>query len=66
MMEFKGFGAFAAHLATLVGSEVGLRHECLERAAVEIEVRAKAKIGEYQDQAGPFEAWQPLAGVNAR
>ena len=61
MKQFNSFGAFAAHLALLAGTELELRHDCLERAAVEIEARAKEKIGEYQGQAGPFEAWAPLA-----
>jgi HK97 gp10 family phage protein len=46
--------------------EIELRqHEvekhALENAAVVIEKCAKKKIGEYQDQAGPFAAWAELA-----
>jgi hypothetical protein len=61
MMEFNSFAKFAEHLL-VVGVEQHLAdHELLESAAVQIERRAKEKIGEYQDAAGPFEAWQPLA-----
>jgi hypothetical protein len=38
-----------------------MEHRALEKAAVVVEKRAKEKIGEYQDQAGPFIAWPELA-----
>ncbi|MFO0906773.1 MAG: hypothetical protein U0794_00170 [Isosphaeraceae bacterium] len=46
--------------------EIALRqHEmersALEKAAIIVEKRAKEKVGEYQDQAGPFIAWPELA-----
>ena len=61
MMGFSSFAKFAEHLV-LLGVEQHLAdHEILEVAAKQIETRAKEKIGSYQDAAGPFEAWQPLA-----
>ena len=52
-------------LAVRLG-EVELRqHEveqlALEKAAVVVEKRAKEKVGEYQDAAGPFAGWAELA-----
>src|SRR3954447_9438245 len=38
-----------------------MEHRALEKAAKVVEKRAKEKIGEYQDQAGPFIAWPELA-----
>lgn len=38
-----------------------MEHHALEKVAVIVEKRAKEKIGEYQDQAGPFIAWPELA-----
>lgn len=61
MREFTGFLAFAEHLITLGVKEKILQHGCLEEACVQIEHRAKEKFGEYQEQAGPFEAWAPLS-----
>ena len=52
-------------LATKLGEAALVQHEsdrnALEKAAVIVEKRAKAKIGEYQDQAGPFVGWAELA-----
>ena len=61
MMEFKGLASFGAHLLLLAAGEKIIEHEALETACVEIEKRAKEKIGEYQNTAGPFAAWSPLA-----
>jgi phage gpG-like protein len=61
MKTFGSIGEFALH----IGELVVLQHEAdkiaLERAARMIEHRAKEKIGEYQEQAGPFIAWAELA-----
>ncbi len=38
-----------------------MERRALERAAKIVKKRAKAKIGEYQEQAGPFIAWPELA-----
>ena len=61
MMEFKSFEAFGAHLIALGIKEHLIQHELLEQACVEIEALSKQKIGEYQQAAGPFEAWASLA-----
>jgi hypothetical protein len=61
MKEFTTFAGFAEELLIIGGKEKLLEHHCLETACVEIEARAKEKIGEYQEQAGPFAAWAPLA-----
>ena len=54
------------HAASEIESQLqahggGHIHEALTEAAELIEQEAKASLGEYQAQAGPFEAWQPLA-----
>lgn len=36
-------------------------HKALEHAATLVEKEAKAEVGHYQAEAGPFEAWKPLA-----
>ncbi len=61
MKEFSSFGAFGRHLAALavVGEEV--THHIVENAAKIIQNDAQKKIGEYQDYAGPFAAWDELA-----
>ncbi len=61
MKQFGSITAFVEHLATVA---VGVRvaeHAVLEKAARAVERRAKEKIGEYQEQAGPFIAWPELA-----
>jgi phage gpG-like protein len=63
--EFSLLG-FAEHLAALT---VEVEHEtqrALEHAAVIVETEAKAEIGTYQDAAGPFAAWSPLADATKR
>lgn len=53
--------AFAEHLATVaVGVKLAEQH-ILEKAGAMVEKRAREKIGEYQEQAGPFIAWPELA-----
>ena len=54
-------GDFAAHLLTLAVAQHEAEKKSLEQGAKLIEKRAKEKIGEYQDQAGPFIAWKELA-----
>lgn len=60
MREFTlaGFGDFLMRLPIAVTIE---QHRALEEAAVVVETEAKAEIGTYQGDAGPFPAWQPLA-----
>ena len=38
-----------------------MEKNALEKAAVIVEKRAKGKLGDYQDEAGPFIAWPELA-----
>lgn len=52
---------FAAHLASLTVAVAAEEHHALERAAVIVEREAKAEIGVYQGQKGPFKAWAELA-----
>src|SRR5580692_4771055 len=61
MKTFGSMGEFALHINTLILAQRAADHAALERAAKLIERRAKKKIGEYQEQAGPFIAWPELA-----
>ena len=61
MREFASFAGFAEHLAAMA-----VTLPVVERAAVEGATRiilheARESIGHYQDAAGPFETWGPLA-----
>jgi HK97 gp10 family phage protein len=60
MREFTLDG-FVAHLAGLAVELEEKQHHALEKAARIVEKEAKAEIGHYQDQAGPFAAWRELA-----
>lgn len=60
MMEFTMEG-FAKHLEKLAADMPLLKLEMLRYAGAFVEQVAKGKIGEYQEQAGPFAAWEPLA-----
>lgn len=51
----------AAHLGEIELRQHEMERRALEKAAKVVEKRAKKKIGEYQDQAGPFIAWPELA-----
>ncbi len=51
----------AIKMAELAVIEVTALHNGLDRAAQLIEKTAKAEIGTYQDEAGPFPAWAPLS-----
>jgi phage gpG-like protein len=61
MKEFGSIEAFVSHLATVAVAVREADHAILEEAAEKVEKRAKKKIGEYQDQVGPFIAWPELA-----
>jgi phage gpG-like protein len=61
MTEFNGMAAFAEQLLTLAVAEHEAAQASLEQGAKLIEKRAKNKIGEYQEQVGPFIAWPELA-----
>lgn len=60
MKEFSILG-FVEHLAVMAAEMVVVEHEALERAAEVIEHEAKESVGHYQEQSGPFAAWDPLA-----
>ncbi|QEH36502.1 hypothetical protein OJF2_50860 [Aquisphaera giovannonii] len=51
----------AAKLGEIALQQHEMEQHALEKAAKLVEKRAKEKIGEYQDQAGPFIAWPDLA-----
>jgi phage gpG-like protein len=61
MKEFSTFGSFARHLGALalVGEDV--THHLTQKSAELIKEDAQKKLGEYQDHAGPFNAWAELA-----
>lgn len=58
LMNLAGLAAKFAKIEIELHEET---HHALEKAAVIVETEAKASIGEYQDAAGPFVAWAPLA-----
>jgi hypothetical protein len=60
-MEFQSFGALGAHFARLALVGEAVTHHITEQAAQIVEKDAKARIGSYQDAAGPFGAWANLA-----
>src|SRR4051794_7536860 len=61
LREFNSIAAFVEQLATVAIAVKEAEHVLLEKAAVMVEKRAKEKIGEYQEQIGPFVAWAELA-----
>jgi len=61
MKSFDSPAAFASFLANVIATLPIAQKAGLNAAAEIIERDAKAKIGVYQDEEGPFEAWQPLA-----
>ena len=50
-----------AHLAKIELAQHAMERHALEKCARLVEKRAKAKIGEYQPQSGPFAAWAELS-----
>jgi HK97 gp10 family phage protein len=61
-MEFGSLADLAMHLGLSMAAELDKDvGRGLERAAEAIEATAKAEIGIYQGEAGPFPAWAPLA-----
>jgi len=60
MREFTLLG-FVEHLAVIGAEVVEAEHHALEHAAKLVEAEAKASVGTYQAQAGPFAAWEDLA-----
>ncbi|WP_435018496.1 HK97-gp10 family putative phage morphogenesis protein [Tundrisphaera sp. TA3] len=61
MSSFSSLGHLAAHFAEIALKQHEMEHHALEKVGKLVEKRAKAKIGEYQDEAGPFIAWPELA-----
>lgn len=51
----------AAKFGEMALQQHEMEHNALEKAAIIVETRAKEKIGEYQEEAGPFIAWPELA-----
>ena len=50
----------AAKFGEIAVQQHEMEQHALEKVAVVVEKRAKEKIGEYQDQTGPFIAWPEL------
>lgn len=61
MKVFEDFGKFVAHMATIEAAVVLHAERGLKKSAVVVEKAAKAELGTYQQAAGPFPAWAPLA-----
>lgn len=60
-MNFKDLGSFAVHLVELEIKQVAALHVGLRLIAQLVEASAKAELGTYQPEVGPFPAWQPLS-----
>jgi len=60
MTDFSLLG-FAAHIGKLIAAQEAETHHALEGAAVIVETEAKAELGHYQSDAGPFVSWAELA-----
>ena len=61
MREFGDINSFVSHLAVM---EIGVRkglESGLERVAKKVEKSAKAELGTYQPEVGPFQDWADLA-----
>ena len=61
MKEFHSLAAFAEHLTEIAVVQDKLVKRAVDHCAKLVEREAKAEIGAYQDQAGPFIAWPELA-----
>ncbi len=61
MIELHGFLELAAKLGETALAQHEMEHHALEKVARVVDKRAKEKIGEYQEQAGPFAGWAELA-----
>jgi hypothetical protein len=60
MRDFSLLG-FIEHLAVIGAEVVHAEHHALQRGAEIIEKEAKASVGTYQPQSGPFAEWDELA-----
>lgn len=54
------FADVAARIASMAAAMKENQAEVLDEMATRIQDRAKAKIGHYQDESGPFNAWSQL------
>lgn len=61
MRSFGTPGAFAAHLRMVASAIPAAERAGLEAGAKLIEAEAKAAIGHYQPEKGPFAAWEELS-----
>jgi HK97 gp10 family phage protein len=61
LKEFADIDAFVEHLAAVAIAEQTAARRALNKSAKLVEKTAKDKIGEYQEQIGPFIAWPELA-----
>ncbi len=61
MKEFSSVLTFAEHLVAIEAGLAATFHSALKRAARVIEKDARAQIGEYQPEVGPFPEWAELA-----
>lgn len=66
MREFHNITSFVEHLAATVIVEELAAKKALSKSLKIVEKCAKEKIGEYQEQTGPFIAWQELADSTKR
>jgi hypothetical protein len=61
MKEFQNLRAFSEHLAMAVKKQLFYEEFILRTMGQVIEDDAKRKFGIYQERAGPFREWAPLA-----
>lgn len=61
MKQFDSMAEFAARLLEIAAEQELLVKHAVVRCAEIVEHEAKAEIGTYQEQAGPFIAWPELA-----
>ncbi len=63
MKEFQGLHEFDEYLKKIIAKEKMRKLAILDAAGQLIEDLAKRKFGEYQQEVGPFVAWEPLANA---
>ncbi len=61
MKEFHSLAAFSEHLLKIAAVEELLVRKAVSHCAKLVEKEAKAELGTYQEQTGPFIAWPELA-----
>ena len=59
--EFNPLADLAKHFERIADIQDVVDKVILTKGAIRLERRAKSKIGHYQDEQGPFEAWRELA-----